>query len=89
MIVVHPVVWMDKYIWIFDRNKAFLVHHIQTILANHSLPVLEIDKRSKRAWRTKDIWEDKKLVGPKNLLAEEAWGTKQLGGETKFKNKTQ
>ena len=63
-----------------------MVHHIQTILANHLLPVLEIDKR---AWRTKDIWEDQKLGGPKNLLAEEAWGTKQLGGDTKFKNKTQ
>ena len=88
MIVVHPVVWMDKYIRIFDRNKEFMVHHIQTILANHSLPVLEIDKRGKRAWRTKDILEDQKLGGPKNLLAEEAWGTKQLGGDTKLKNKT-
>ena len=27
------------------------------------------------------------MGGPKNLLAEEAWGTKQLGGETKFKDK--
>ena len=60
MIVVYPVVLMDKYIRIFDRNKAFIVHHIQTILANHSLPVLEIDKRSKRAWRIKDIKEDQK-----------------------------
>ena len=24
------------------------------------LPVLEIAKRGKRAWRTKDIWEDQK-----------------------------
>ena len=34
-------------------------------------PVLEIAKR-KRAWRTKDIWEDQKAGGPKNLIAEEA-----------------
>ena len=37
--------------------------------------VLEIDQREQRAWRTKDIWEDQKAGGPKNLIAEEAWGT--------------
>ena len=38
----------------------------------HLTLVLEIDKRGKRAWRTKDIWEDQKAGGPKNLIAEEA-----------------
>ena len=37
--------------------------------------------RSYRGRRTKDIWEDQKGGGPKKLIAEEAEGTKQLGGQ--------
>ena len=36
-------------------------------------------------WRTKDILEDQKAEGPKNLIVLEVKGTKQLGGHTKFK----
>ena len=34
--------------------------------------VLEIDQREQRAQRTKDIWEDPKAGGPKNLIAHKA-----------------
>ena len=34
--------------------------------------VLEIDQREQRAQRTKDIWEDQKAGGPKNLIAKES-----------------
>ena len=34
--------------------------------------VLEIEYRGYRGGRTKDIWEDQKARGPKNLIAEKA-----------------
>ena len=42
--------------------------HGQNVLkeCNVSTPVLEIYKRGKRAWSTKDIWEDQKAGGQKN-----------------------
>ena len=48
-------------------------------LSQPSCPVLEIEQPS-------SMQEDQRdLGGPKNLIAEEAQGTKQLGGQTKFK----
>ena len=44
----------------------------------YALSVLEIEQRGQHARRTKDIWEDPKAGGPKNLIAEEAWGTNKI-----------
>ena len=40
-------------------------------MTSNKPPVFEIDQREQRARRTKDIWEDQKARGPKNLIAEE------------------
>ena len=67
----------------FCPGKSFVYHKlplaqmciIHIMLCAKGGPVLEIVKRGKRAWRTKDIWEGQKAGGSKNLIAEEAYGT--------------